>query len=100
MLNSVRFSILLGLSFFFTAVARSQTASAYILIDHTSGHVLESYKADEKRPIASLTKISTAKVVLDWAVKTSSDLAQFVVIPAQALSSARINPMGLQRGAR
>src|SRR5260370_18952922 len=93
MLNSVRFSILLGLSFFFTAVARSQTASAYILIDHTSGHVLESYKADEKRPIASLTKIATAKVVLYWAAKTGSDLAQFFVIPAQALSFAGINPI-------
>src|SRR5258708_15855108 len=96
MLNSVRFTLLLGLSFVFTAVARSQTASAYILIDHTSGHVLESYKADEKRPIASLTKIATAKVVLDWAAKTNSDLAQFVIIPAQALNSGGINPMGLE----
>jgi len=98
MLNSVRLSILLGLAIFFTAVGRSQTASAYILIDHTSGHVLESYKADDKRPIASLTKIATAKVVLDWAAKTGADLAQFVVIPAQALNSGGINPMGLQPG--
>src|SRR5258708_21512297 len=98
MLNSVRFTLLLGLSFVFIAVARSQTASAYILIDHTSGHVLESYKADEKRPIASLTKIATAKVVLDWAAKTNSDLAQFVVISAQALNSGGINPMGLEPG--
>ena len=98
MLNSVRLSILLGLAIFFTAVGQSQTASAYILIDHTSGHVLESYKADEKRPIASLTKIATAKVVLDWAAKTGSDLAQFVAIPAQALNSGGINPMGLQPG--
>src|SRR5258707_12411489 len=98
MLNSVRLFILLGLAIFFTAVARSQTASAYILIDHTSGHVLESYKADDKRPIASLTKIATAKVVLDWASKTGSDLAQFVVIPVKALNSGGINPMGLQPG--
>jgi D-alanyl-D-alanine carboxypeptidase (penicillin-binding protein 5/6) len=97
MLKSVRL-ILLGSAVFLTAVARSQTASAYILIDHTSGHVLESYKADEKRPIASLTKIATAKVVLDWAAKTGNDLAQFVVIPAQAFNSGGINPMGLQPG--
>jgi D-alanyl-D-alanine carboxypeptidase len=89
---------LLGSAVFLTAVARSQTASAYILIDHTSGHVLESYKADEKRPIASLTKIATAKVVLDWAAKTGNDLAQFVVIPPQAFNSGGINPMGLQPG--
>jgi D-alanyl-D-alanine carboxypeptidase (penicillin-binding protein 5/6) len=98
MLNLVRLSILLGSAVFFTAVARSQTASAYILIDHTSGHVLDSYKADEKRPIASLTKIATAKVVLDWAATTGNDLAQFVVIPAQAFNSGGINPMGLQPG--
>src|ERR1700730_1137925 len=98
MLNSVRLSIFLGLAIFSTSVARSQTASAYILIDHTSGHVLESYKADEKRPIASLTKIATAKVVLDWAAKTGTDLAQFDVIPPQALNSGGINPMGLEPG--
>lgn len=98
MLNSVRISILLGLAVFSTTVARSQTASAYVLVDHTSGHVLEGYKADEKRQIASLTKIATAKVVLDWAAKTGSDLAQFVVIPTQALNSGGINPMGLQPG--
>jgi serine-type D-Ala-D-Ala carboxypeptidase (penicillin-binding protein 5/6) len=98
MLNSVRLSALLGLAVFFTSVARSQTVSAYILVDHTSGHVLEGYKADDKRQIASLTKIATAKVVLDWAAKTGIDLAQPVVIPVQALNSGGINPMGLQPG--
>ncbi|HZC34058.1 MAG TPA: serine hydrolase [Chthoniobacterales bacterium] len=98
MLNLVRVTVLLGLAVLFTSMARSQTASAYILIDHTSGHVLEGYKTDEKRQIASLTKIATAKVVLDWAAKTGSDLAQFVVIPVQALNSGGINPMGLQPG--
>jgi serine-type D-Ala-D-Ala carboxypeptidase (penicillin-binding protein 5/6) len=98
MLNSVRFLLLLCLAVFHTVVGRAQTVSAYILIDHTSGHVLEGYKSDEKRPIASLTKIATAKVVLDWAAKTNSDLAQFVVIPAQALNSGGINPMGLEPG--
>jgi serine-type D-Ala-D-Ala carboxypeptidase (penicillin-binding protein 5/6) len=98
MLNLVRFSIFLGLGIFQVDIARSQTVSAYILVDHTSGHVLEGYKADEKRPVASLTKIATAKVVLDWAAKTNSDLAQWVVVPAQALNSGGINPMGLEPG--
>src|ERR1700736_2790411 len=77
---------------------KAQYAAAYVLADHTSGYVLESYKSDQKRPIASLTKIATAKVVLDWAASTGTDLAQFVVIPAQALNSGGINPMGLQPG--
>jgi D-alanyl-D-alanine carboxypeptidase (penicillin-binding protein 5/6) len=96
--NSARLCLLFVAAVFLTAAARAQTVAAYILIDHTSGHVLEGYKADEKRQIASLTKIATAKVVLDWAAKTNTDLAQFVVIPTQALNSGGINPMGLQPG--
>ncbi|MBV8482897.1 MAG: D-alanyl-D-alanine carboxypeptidase, partial [Verrucomicrobia bacterium] len=46
---------------------KAQLAAAYVLADHTSGYILESYKGDQKRQIASLTKIATAKVVLDWA---------------------------------
>jgi D-alanyl-D-alanine carboxypeptidase (penicillin-binding protein 5/6) len=96
MLNTARFCILFGVAVFLTAAGRSQTAAAYILIDHTSGHVLEGYKSDQKRQIASLTKIATAKVVLDWAAKTNTDLAQLVGISAQAFNSGGINPMGLQ----
>ncbi len=50
----------------------------------------------EKRQVASLTKIATGKVVLDWASKTSTDLAQQVVVPPQAIEeSGGANPMGL-----
>jgi serine-type D-Ala-D-Ala carboxypeptidase (penicillin-binding protein 5/6) len=98
MLNLGRFLIFLGLAVFQAGVTRSQTVSAYILVDHTSGHVLEGYKADEKRPIASLTKIATAKVVLDWATKTNTDLSQLLVVPAQWPNFGGINPMGLEPG--
>ena len=50
----------------------------------------------EKRQVASLTKIATGKVVLDWASKTNTDLAQQVVVPPQAIEeSGGTNPMGL-----
>jgi serine-type D-Ala-D-Ala carboxypeptidase (penicillin-binding protein 5/6) len=75
---------------------KAQYAAAYVLADHTSGYVLESYKSDQKRPIASLTKIATAKVVLDWAASTGTDLSQLISIPTQAIRAYGTNPMGLQ----
>lgn len=78
--------------------APAQVAAAYALADHTTGFVLESYKGEAKRQIGSLTKIATVKVVLDWAAKTNTDLAQGVVVPPQALINAGgVNPMGLQQ---
>jgi D-alanyl-D-alanine carboxypeptidase (penicillin-binding protein 5/6) len=92
------------LRFFFVAIlpfgvsrVEAQIASAYVLADHTTGYVLESFKGDEKRAVASLTKIATAKVVLDWAAKTGLDLSQLAVIPPDAIIEAGgVNPMGLQ----
>jgi serine-type D-Ala-D-Ala carboxypeptidase (penicillin-binding protein 5/6) len=76
--------------------AEAQMAAAYVVADQTTGYVLEAYKGEEKRQVASLTKIATGKVVLDWASKTSTDLAGLVVIPPQALEeSGGVNPMGL-----
>jgi D-alanyl-D-alanine carboxypeptidase (penicillin-binding protein 5/6) len=81
----------------FTSGAEAQTAAAYVIADQTTGYVLESSKGAEKRQVASLTKIATGKVVLDWASKTSTDLAQQMVIPPQAIEEAgNTNPMGLQ----
>ncbi|MBV8813648.1 MAG: D-alanyl-D-alanine carboxypeptidase [Verrucomicrobia bacterium] len=89
-------TILLLVACLTPVVTRAQVAAAYILADHTSGYVLESYKSDQKRPIASLTKIATAKVVLDWAAKTGVDLSQLIAIPLQAIRPIGNNPMGLQ----
>ena len=80
----------------FTAGAEAQMAAAYAIADQTTGYVLEASKGAEKRQVASLTKIATGKVVLDWASKTNTDLAQQVVVPPQAIEeSGGTNPMGL-----
>src|SRR6202162_5730112 len=80
----------------FGSGAEAQTAAAYAVADQTTGYVLDAYKGEEKRQVASLTKIATGKVVLDWASKTSTDLAEQVVVPAQAIEEAGgVNPMGL-----
>jgi serine-type D-Ala-D-Ala carboxypeptidase (penicillin-binding protein 5/6) len=79
------------------AGAHAQMAAAYAVADQTTGYVLEAYKGEEKRQVASLTKIATGKVVLDWASKSSRDLAEQVVVPPEAIEEAGgVNPMGLQ----
>lgn len=63
----------------------SLTATAYAVIDHHTGHVLSSYNGRKKLPVASLTKVVTAVVTLDWAQATHRDLEQTVTVPARAL---------------
>jgi serine-type D-Ala-D-Ala carboxypeptidase (penicillin-binding protein 5/6) len=80
-----------------TSAAQAQLAASYAITDQTTGYVLESYKGDQKRQIASLTKIAAAKVVVDWATKTNTDLAEEVVIPPQVIQEMGANnPMALQ----
>jgi serine-type D-Ala-D-Ala carboxypeptidase (penicillin-binding protein 5/6) len=77
--------------------AQAQMVAAYAITDQTTGYVLDSYKGDQKRQIASLTKIAAGKVVVDWATKTNTDLAEEVVIPPQAIEEVGAgNPIGFQ----
>src|ERR1700739_2632463 len=96
-MRNVLRSLVIGVAFLrFVSGAGAQTVAAYAVADQTTGYVLDAYKGEEKRQVASLTKIATGKVVLDWASATSTDLAQQVVVPPQAIEEAGgVNPMGL-----
>jgi D-alanyl-D-alanine carboxypeptidase (penicillin-binding protein 5/6) len=97
MLNVVRSFYIAVTLLGFVSGTKAQVAAAYAAADQTTGYVLDAYKGEEKRQIASLTKIATGKVVLDWAAKTGTDLAQQVVVPPEAIEEAGgVNPMGLQ----
>lgn len=69
--------------------ARAQ-AAAYVIADHSTGHVLEGANAGKKLQIGSITKVATAMVVLDWAEAKGEDLAQKATVPptAQGLGNA------------
>src|SRR6202051_5131651 len=97
MRNVVR-NLFVALAVFrFASGAEAKMASAYVVTDQTTGYMLEAYKGEEKRQVASLTKIATGKVVLDWASKTGRDLAEQVVVPPEVMEEAGgVNPMGLQ----
>lgn len=60
--------------------AQESSAAAYIVIDHHSGHVLKEFNANKKLQVASLTKIATACVVLDWAKSSNQSLDQLASI--------------------
>jgi serine-type D-Ala-D-Ala carboxypeptidase (penicillin-binding protein 5/6) len=64
------------------AFAEGLSAEAYIVIDHHTGHVLREFNANKKLQVASLTKIATAAVVLDWANASSESLDQFATVPS------------------
>jgi len=76
------------------------TASQWILVDDNTGHVLAASGQNEKRQIASLTKIATAMVVLDWAQATGASLANLVSVPPAVAGVGGMNPCGLQPGDR
>lgn len=54
------------------ASAPAVTSSSHIVIDRTSGQILSASHADRVWPIASLTKLMTAQIVLDTGTSLSS----------------------------
>jgi D-alanyl-D-alanine carboxypeptidase len=77
--------------------AAAQDATAYSVVDNSSGHVLLSRNANKKLEIGSLTSIATAMVVLDWLEINKRDLSEMVTIPAEAAQFPE-NPIGFQPG--
>lgn len=77
---------------------RANGAAAYIIVDDHTGRILEARDASDKLQIASLTKMTTAIVVLDWAEKNRADLSQLAMVPTEALAQGSANPVGFQAG--
>jgi len=77
-----------------------QAAESYVIADAQTGFILASEERDMKLPVASLTKVATALVVLDWANLKQADLSTEVEINDIALAAGGANPVGLQAGDR
>lgn len=75
-------------------------AEAYLVADATTGHVLDSREFRAKRQVASLTKVASAIVVLDWCEVRKINLGELVTIPAQSILPNMSNPVGFQPGDR
>ncbi|WP_411826144.1 D-alanyl-D-alanine carboxypeptidase family protein [Luteolibacter sp. AS25] len=62
------------------AMTLSLTAQeAHMVVEAYSGKVLSAQNSTEKRPVASLTKITTAVVAIDWVNASGADFATHLV---------------------
>jgi D-alanyl-D-alanine carboxypeptidase (penicillin-binding protein 5/6) len=83
----------------FFPVARAQ--ESVMVLEAYSGKVLVASNASAKRPIASLTKIATGAVAVDWATATGADLGTLqITVPQTVTLVGGPNPMNLQPGDR
>ena len=96
MLNGLRSSIQILL--LFASVACAPAAQSYIIVDNQTGLILASKNPNEKLQVASLTKVATAMLLLDWAQLIKADLSQMATVSARAMRSGGLNPVGLQEG--
>lgn len=76
----------------------AQAPESVMVVEAYSGKVLIATNAGAKRPIASLTKIATASVAVDWATATGTDLGTMITVPQTITLVGGPNPMNLQPG--
>jgi D-alanyl-D-alanine carboxypeptidase (penicillin-binding protein 5/6) len=81
-------------------VPQRALATSWIIVDDQTGHILGASQATQKRQIASLTKIASAMVVLDWTESRQASLAEMATVPPDAGRVGGMNPCGLQPGDR
>lgn len=82
------------------AAPAAMAAASYVIVDGDTGHILADGNRNEKRQVASLTKVATTMVVLDWAETTGTSMATPVEVPAGVTAIGGVNPCGLQPGDR
>jgi D-alanyl-D-alanine carboxypeptidase (penicillin-binding protein 5/6) len=72
-----------------------------MVVEAYSGKILVASNASAKRPIASLTKIATGVVAVDWAIAAGADLGTLMMtVPETVMRVGGPNPMNLQPGDR
>jgi len=74
-------------------------AESYLVADQASGYILMAKDADTPRQVASLTKIATSVVALEWLGEQGGDTNQTVAIIPEAVSGG-VNPLKLEVGDR
>jgi len=83
----------------FPLAPRARAQESIMVLEAHSGKVLIASNASAKRPVASLTKIATGAVTVDWAVATGADLGTLrITVPQTITLVGGPNPMNLQPG--
>lgn len=79
----------------------AQGQESIMVMEAHSGRVLVASNAAAKRPVASLTKIATGAVAVDWSIATGVDLGTLsITVPQTVTLVGGPNPMNLQPGDR
>jgi D-alanyl-D-alanine carboxypeptidase (penicillin-binding protein 5/6) len=82
---------------FLTSMLYAQ--ESHIVVEAYSGKVLSASNATTKRSVASLTKIATAIVAVDWSTATQADLGTTMIrIPESASLLGESTSLGLKVG--
>jgi D-alanyl-D-alanine carboxypeptidase (penicillin-binding protein 5/6) len=89
---------LLALLFGSLILGQVRAQESYIIFDNQTGQILEAEKPKEKLQVASLTKIATCMVVLDWANLHQVDLSAQVPLSNTAFTNGASSSVGLLPG--
>ena len=76
-----------------------EAAESYIVVDQGTGYVLAAKAANAKRQVASLTKIASAVVILEWLNTSQGGADQLALVTEDALTGGS-NPLKLKSGDR
>lgn len=76
----------------------TRAVESFITVDQETGHIFSSKNRDQRRAIASLTKVATGVVTLDAAQHRGVSLGERVTITPEMLRAGGVNPAGLQPG--
>jgi serine-type D-Ala-D-Ala carboxypeptidase (penicillin-binding protein 5/6) len=94
------YPLIVALALLPTAIS-AQQGESYMVVEAHSGKVLMAANSVVKRPIASLTKIATGVIAVDWADATGVDLNKIeATVPESAMKIGGPNPLNLQPGER
>lgn len=80
--------------------AFSAETLAWVVSDSTTGTVLVAGSSTKKLQIASLTKIATAMVAIDWAEAAKTELSQVATVPQSAMGLGTQQGVGFSTGDR
>ena len=89
---------LLAILFGSMFLGQSKAQESYIIFDNQTGQILEAEKPKEKLQVASLTKIATCMVVLDWSNLHTVDLSEQVPLSNAAFNNGASSSVGLMPG--
>ncbi len=90
---------LLFLAAIMPALAAADESESVMVVESYSGKILVASNAAAKRPVASLTKIATGAVTVDWATATGTDIGTAMITAPQTITLVGgPNPMNLQPG--